>query len=49
MKKRTIQVSVPTTGRDMNAQLMWGNCGTRVFRDKRKILARKAKHKALAY
>lgn len=42
MKKTVIKMGQEVRARDAFAASMWGNCGTRVFRDKRKC---KPKHK----
>jgi len=47
--KRVIKMGQEPRGRDQVASAMWGRVRAQVFRDKRKTLARKAKHKALAY
>jgi len=47
--KRVIKMGQEPIGRDLVAKAMWGRVKAQVFRDKRKTLARKAKHKGLAY
>lgn len=47
--KRVIKMGQEPIGRDLVACAMWGRVKAQVFRDKRKTLARKAKHKGLAY
>ena len=49
MTKRIVKMGQTPIGRDPVASAMWGRVRAQVFRDKRKVLARKAKHKALAY
>lgn len=49
MVKRTVRMGQEPIGRDPVAKAMWGRVRSQTFRDKRKTLARKAKHKALAY
>ena len=49
MVKRVVRMGQEPIGRDPVASAMWGRVRHQVFRDKRKVLARKAKHKALAY
>lgn len=45
MRKRTIKMGQEPIGRDPIARGMWGRFKSSTFRDKRRILARKAKHK----
>lgn len=49
MQKVIIKMGQEPTGRDPIAAAMWGRTRSQVFRDKRKVIARKAKHKASAY
>lgn len=49
MKKTTIKMGQEPKARDTIAANMWGRVKSVTFRDRRKTLARKAKHKALAY
>jgi hypothetical protein len=47
MKRVTIKMGQTPIARDLQAQAMWGRVKAQTFRDKRKVLPRKAKHKAL--
>lgn len=44
MTKTTIKMGQKPLARDLVAKAMWGNCGPRVFADKRR---KKPKHKAV--
>lgn len=46
MKKTVIKMGQQPKARDMVASAMWGRVKSQTFRDRRKTLARKAKHKA---
>ena len=48
MKRITIKMGQEPKARSPQAKAMWGNAKACVFRDRRKTLPRKAKHKALA-
>ena len=48
MTKTTIKMGQEPIARDLQAKAMWGNARATVFRDKRKALPRKAKHKGVA-
>ena len=47
MKRVTLKMGQEPVARDHHAQAMWGRVKAQVFGDKRKVLPRKAKHKAL--
>lgn len=49
MRKVVIEMGQEPIGRDPNAMAMWGRVRGQVFRDKRKTLPRKAKHKGFAF
>lgn len=49
MGKLVIAMGQEPIGRSPVAQAMWGKARGQVFRDRRKVLPRKAKHKGLDY
>ena len=49
MTKKIIKMGQEPKARDNVAANMWGRVKSATFRDRRKTLARKAKHKGLAF
>ena len=47
MNRKVIKMGQEPLPRNCVAQAMWGNAKAQTFRDKRRVLPRKAKHKAL--
>lgn len=49
MKRRIVKMGQEPMANDPVAKAMWGRVKCQTFRDRRRVLPRKAKHKALAY